>query len=167
MKTWRAFATLLTVCLLLIVLAVYERSGDDFLQTLVFLAALYTLGFLPWLLTRQKFWKPALAVRSEQGAGIHEPTARWYKNAMICAFLYGGAVFWCSVDHNVMYESCELITSEQNANWWSHGGPCRLTPSAFLDLASGVGFGLALFQFPIVIYWLGAHLSLIFQRRRI
>jgi hypothetical protein len=167
MKGWQPFVTLLAICTLLIALAVYKIPETEFLKTLGLLVFLYAAGCLPWLLTRQRFWKFLPADNLERRSDIRAPIARWYRNAMICAFIYGGAVFECSVDHNIMHESCELVIQGQEANWWSHGKPCRLTPVAFLDLASGVGFGLAIFEFPIVVYWLGTHMRLLIQRRKI
>jgi hypothetical protein len=156
MKTWRAFGVLLVVSAGLVSLAVFQRHGDDFLETLFLLSALYIAGCLPWLLTRSRFWGPSGSdIRLIEQSDINVPVARWYKNAMICAFVYGGLVFGCSVDHNAMGESC--APSAHGFNWWSFGNePCSLTPTAFFDLAAGVGLGLALLQFPIVIYGLAA-----------
>ncbi len=166
MRTWSSFWLLMAYGGVLAVLSWSPGDEGEGWHRTAIAGSTFLLGALPWILTRRAVWV-GTANESTEGAPtlLYLPgVLRWYRNGMVCALMFGGLVFWCATDHNAMYESCMPTVTGGSAegkipNWITNGTPCRLTPSSYFDLALGTSFALALFQFPIVLYWMAKNVA--------
>lgn len=161
MRTWTSFVIWTAIVVGLVALVPWHRKDVHGLSAL---ATMYAIGVLPWFLTRRRLWiERGLFLDRNVETPYLPAIAAWYRNAIICAILYGGVVLSCSVDHNTMYESCVPVNKAGaelgwGPIWWWNDGPCRLTMGAYTDLSLGIGLGLAIMQAPLVVLWVAYHI---------